>query len=186
MAAHDLAISCEMSKSQEFFQWFLGKLFVFWLDQPVTFSYDKLNANNFTSFYKFFPFYFQLSWNDALDYCKKLNMSLFSIENANEFDYLKTILKTKHGKWHFTKYEFISCLSFYIEVIFPYWLGAYKTNDSFKWISTGKNIEEFFWHSGEPNNKSGNENCIHTWEELFDWNDNDCERELPFICELEE
>lgn len=68
--------------------------------------------------------------------------------------------------------------------LYPYWLGAYRINGQYEWPATGEKIKTFFWHEGEPNDKSGNENCIHTWENVFDWNDNDCERELPFICEL--
>ena len=67
--------------------------------------------------------------------------------------------------------------------ILPYWLGAYKVDGVFKWIKSGENIKLFLWHAGEPNDKSGHEKCIHTWDDAFDWNDNDCERELPFICE---
>lgn len=73
-----------------------------------------------------------------------------------------------------------------VDRIAPYWLGAYKIDGIFKWIESGENINLFLWHAGEPNDKSGNEKCIHTWDDAFDWNDNDCERELPFICEVQE
>ncbi|XP_037825707.1 lectin subunit alpha-like [Lucilia sericata] len=109
-----------------------------------------------------------LTWQNALDYCKNMSMTLFKIENYDEFEYLKSIIKAKYGR------------------IFPYWLGAYKINGIFKWVETGENVKLFLWHAGEPNDKSGHEKCIHTWEEDFDWNDNDCERELPFICELKD
>ncbi|KAM7352657.1 lectin subunit alpha-like [Cochliomyia hominivorax] len=109
-----------------------------------------------------------LNWNAALEYCKNQSMSLFRIDNYDEFEYLKSIIKLKYGR------------------IFPYWLGAYKVNGIFKWIETGEDIKLFLWHAGEPNDKSGKEKCIHTWDDEFDWNDNDCERELPFICEAED
>ncbi|KAM7353699.1 E-selectin-like isoform 2-T2 [Cochliomyia hominivorax] len=95
-------------------------------------------------------------------------MSLFRIDNYEDFDYLKSIIKLKYGR------------------VIAYWLGAYKVNGIFKWIATGENIKVFLWHAGEPNDKSGNEKCIHTWEDNFDWNDNDCIRELPFICEMDD
>lgn len=65
-------------------------------------------------------------------------------------------------------------------------MDAYKLEGIWKWISTGENITKFFWHEDEPNDKSGHERCIHTWGSYFDWNDNDCERVLPFICEADE
>lgn len=71
------------------------------------------------------------------------------------------------------------------ELIYPYWLGAYRVNGQYVWTATGEKIEQFFWHTGAPNVKSGNEKCIHTWENNFYWFSNDCEREFPFICDLE-
>ncbi|TMW54426.1 hypothetical protein DOY81_000418 [Sarcophaga bullata] len=106
-----------------------------------------------------------LNWQKAVEYCKDLGMSLFMIENFDEFEYLKSIIKLKHDR------------------IVPYWMGAYKADGVFKWIKSGENIKLFLWHAGEPNDNSGNEKCIHTWDNDFDWNDNDCERELSFICE---
>ncbi|KAM7351889.1 lectin subunit alpha-like [Cochliomyia hominivorax] len=106
-----------------------------------------------------------LDWHKANEACLRLGMNLLTIESRGELEYLKQYIKIKYGR------------------IYPYWLGAYRINGKFEWIASGEEIKEFFWHKGEPNDKSGNENCIHTWENDFDWNDNDCERELPFICE---
>ncbi|XP_037826928.1 lectin subunit alpha-like [Lucilia sericata] len=107
-----------------------------------------------------------LDWDDANKACKAKGMDLLTIENKEELDYLKQYINETYGR------------------LFPYWLGAYRTNGQFFWTATGEKIKEFFWHKGQPDDKSGHENCIHTWEGYFDWNDNDCERELPFICDL--
>ena len=64
-----------------------------------------------------------------------------------------------------------------------FWLDGYKKNGEWIWKSSGKKIEKFFWHQGEPNDISGSENCLNTWDYDFDWNDNDCEKKFYFICE---
>ncbi|KAI8116530.1 hypothetical protein FF38_07353 [Lucilia cuprina] len=88
-----------------------------------------------------------------------MNMSLLTVRNQEEFDFLKSLIGLRYN--------------------------AYKLEGVWKWISSGDDISEFFWHDGEPNNESGHEKCIHTWNGFFDWNDNDCDRNLPFICEGE-
>ncbi|KAM7352903.1 lectin subunit alpha-like [Cochliomyia hominivorax] len=107
-----------------------------------------------------------LDWHKAYQACEDFGMSLVTINSKEELEYLKEYIQMSYGR------------------IYPYWLGAFKINGQFEWIASGEKIKDFFWHEGQPDNKSGNENCIHTWKNDFDWNDNDCERELPFICEL--
>ncbi|XP_065358507.1 C-type lectin 37Db-like [Calliphora vicina] len=109
----------------------------------------------------------RLNWDAAFSNCKAKGMNLVSIKTREEMEYLKQFLKETYGG------------------VSPLWLGAYRENGQYVWFATGEKIKNFFWHAGEPNDKSGNENCIHTWETDFDWNDNDCELELGFICDLE-
>ena len=48
-----------------------------------------------------------------------------------------------------------------------------------------------FGFSGEPNNSMGNENCLamfgddpdQEYYEAGTWNDENCDKELPFICQ---
>ncbi|TMW42591.1 hypothetical protein DOY81_012328 [Sarcophaga bullata] len=105
---------------------------------------------------------------DANEVCKKMGMSLASIKSKQELEYLKEYLQQEYGH------------------IYPYWLGAYKLDGQWIWIGSGEKIQKFFWHQGEPNNENGIENCIHTWEGHFDWNDKSCTLEKYFfICDVE-
>ena len=40
------------------------------------------------------------------------------------------------------------------------------------------------WQSGEPNDYSGDENCVNMYRGGT-WNDLHCDSRLPFICELD-
>uniref|UniRef100_A0A1A9WD05 C-type lectin domain-containing protein n=1 Tax=Glossina brevipalpis TaxID=37001 RepID=A0A1A9WD05_9MUSC len=107
-----------------------------------------------------------LPWHEAEEFCNKKGMHLFTISNEGDHLFLKNFIQQKYNR------------------LLPYWTGAYKVSNTFTWHSTGEPIKYFIWHENEPNDKSGDERCIHTWENDFDWNDNDCIVRLPFICEI--
>jgi len=52
------------------------------------------------------------------------------------------------------------------------WIGAYRVGSEFAWV-TGEPWSYTNWHSGEPNNASGNENYVEMWGAYVGgWNDN--------------
>lgn len=68
----------------------------------------------------------------------------------------------------------------------PRWIGL---NDkaiegAFVWV-TGEPVLVTAWASGEPNNSGGNEHCAEMkWSDAA-WNDLDCAKARPFVCEIE-
>ena len=41
------------------------------------------------------------------------------------------------------------------------------------------------WLEGQPDDSKGNESCLHMSyddPEHYNWNDYDCEEEIPFVC----
>uniref|UniRef100_A0A1A9WDP1 C-type lectin domain-containing protein n=1 Tax=Glossina brevipalpis TaxID=37001 RepID=A0A1A9WDP1_9MUSC len=107
-----------------------------------------------------------LQWADAEKYCAKRGMHLVSIESEGESNFLKNFIRLKYQK------------------LPPYWTGGHKIEGKWHWIANGEKITNFIWHDGEPNDLYNNEGCIHTWVNEFDWNDDRCNEELPFICEM--
>ncbi|TMW41002.1 hypothetical protein DOY81_013918, partial [Sarcophaga bullata] len=104
---------------------------------------------------------------NATEECKKMGMNLASIKSKQEREYLKEYIQQAYGKLE------------------AYWLDGFKKNGQWIWMGHGENIETFFWHKGEPNNLSDLENCLQTWDNEFDWNDNDCKKKFHFICDIE-
>uniref|UniRef100_A0A1A9X4K7 C-type lectin domain-containing protein n=1 Tax=Glossina brevipalpis TaxID=37001 RepID=A0A1A9X4K7_9MUSC len=107
-----------------------------------------------------------LQWQDAENSCVKRGMHLVSIESVEESNFLKNFIRLRYQKMP------------------PFWTGGHKINGEWHWIASGEKIKEFIWHVGEPNDLYNNEGCIHTWVNEFDWNDDRCNEELPFICEI--
>ncbi|KAJ0012088.1 hypothetical protein NQD34_013063, partial [Periophthalmus magnuspinnatus] len=65
------------------------------------------------------------------------------------------------------------------------WIGLnhLEQEDVWKWVD-GSLLNSSFWSDGEPNNE-GNEHCgeIHPRVGLRNWNDLNCAKKRPFICE---
>lgn len=73
------------------------------------------------------------------------------------------------------------------------WLGG---NDEFSssrdykrpfiWSATGKRFTFTFWSDSNPDNYKTREHCVHIWasKPLYQWNDNDCNDKIGFICEV--
>jgi Lectin C-type domain len=64
------------------------------------------------------------------------------------------------------------------------WIGL---NDEaiegrFQWMS-GEVVRTNLWHSGEPNNFQGNEDCVEWVTSDGRWNDRPCTDSLPALCE---
>ena len=65
------------------------------------------------------------------------------------------------------------------------WLGATDIQSEGVWIwnSSGSALTYTNWSLGEPQNLGGNENCLHMWLYLGEWNDNTCDNTLATLCE---
>ena len=63
------------------------------------------------------------------------------------------------------------------------WIGLndITTEGSFVW-SDGSSVTHTKWTSGEPNNEFNIQDCVMSTRD-GKWEDSQCERELPFICE---
>jgi len=64
------------------------------------------------------------------------------------------------------------------------WLGGEDLMDEGKWFWSHSQtaVEEYTdWLPGEPNNIANNENCMNLYHNH--WNDDNCEKKFPFICQ---
>lgn len=72
-----------------------------------------------------------------------------------------------------------------------FWMPLKKENSDvfFTWLNGTKvNYADVGWMDGEPNNKGGNENCVHTnykMDSVQDINDVPCDYHEPTLCEIE-
>lgn len=77
----------------------------------------------------------------------------------------------------------------------PYdlWLGGndeFSLSRDFKrpfiWSATGKKFNFSNWSFYNPDNSNANEHFVHIWSHVpnYQWNDNNCDRKLGFICEI--
>ncbi len=66
------------------------------------------------------------------------------------------------------------------------WLGAsdIEKEGTFVW-ETSKTVMAFSkWSSGQPDNWQGNENCVHFWQNVNEWNDESCNDAMAAMCEV--
>ncbi|XP_013114495.1 E-selectin-like [Stomoxys calcitrans] len=110
-----------------------------------------------------------VSREDAKANCQELGMHLLTVKSRIEFDTLKEHLRSQYAE------------------MYPYWIGAYKRNETWIWDEYEEVIEpsKQFWHTGEPNSAFPKEICAHTVYGEFGWNDNHCEGPQRYICELQ-
>ena len=67
------------------------------------------------------------------------------------------------------------------------WIGGNDIDEEGTWKWTDGSPFEFrFWHSGQPDNYGGIEDCMHAWgielERGETWNDGICSESLTFLC----
>ena len=66
-----------------------------------------------------------------------------------------------------------------------YWIGLNDLKNESKWVWTDHSrVSYMIWGKGKPDNRNNTEHCVHTRKIglTITWNDNECGRELPFIC----
>ncbi|WAR23857.1 PLC-like protein [Mya arenaria] len=67
-----------------------------------------------------------------------------------------------------------------------FWIGAndLSTEGEFRWAGSDRRVTITDWHSGQPDNYEGAEDCVHTdGERTGTWNDEDCDERMHYICE---
>jgi hypothetical protein len=50
--------------------------------------------------------------------------------------------------------------------------------------SDGSSLNFQPWADGQPNDGSGNDDCIQLVSPTWKWNDRNCDTELPYVCKL--
>ena len=69
-----------------------------------------------------------------------------------------------------------------------WWIGLndISSEGSFVW-EDGSSVSFTNWHSGEPNNGGGGEDCtqLNRYHPTQTWNDEPCGQGLPFVCEYQ-
>ncbi|CAH1795396.1 unnamed protein product [Owenia fusiformis] len=111
------------------------------------------------------------TWSDASYYCSTHNAHLVAIETEAEHTYIV-------GKLHS---DGKSGLYF--------WTGGNDLTGEWQWSGgpcfETKPMEFTKWHPGQPDEASGNENCmdLHAkWS--LNWNDFNCDHKIQSICEI--
>nr|XP_055063222.1 CD209 antigen-like protein B [Misgurnus anguillicaudatus] len=100
------------------------------------------------------------SWYESRGYCRKRGADLIIINNKEEQGLIKKISGTTR-----------------------FWIGlsdSYKEG-TWKWVD-GSTLTTKFWGSGEPNSYSSDEDCVETGSS--DWNDQSCNSNRNWICEI--
>ncbi|XP_055682798.1 perlucin-like protein [Lutzomyia longipalpis] len=104
------------------------------------------------------------NWADALESCKRYNLTLVSILSAKEQRELNNVVPGNPDVW----------------------IGGYKRDKVWRWINDGEPMSYTSWSAGEPNSlEDDNENCVHltSWDE-GNWNDVRCSDRNFYICEF--
>nr|XP_055064554.1 CD209 antigen-like protein C [Misgurnus anguillicaudatus] len=139
---------------------------------------DKLRAksNNFTNLSEQFiklstdgwiyyqsSFYYNSSeeknWTESRSYCKEKEADLIIINNKEEHDFVHKVSGTEST-----------------------WIGLtdIDVEGRWKWVDNST-LNYSFWVSGEPNDKTGTENCVESYPS--GWNDLSCNKPRNWICE---
>ncbi|XP_077970679.1 uncharacterized protein LOC144425162 [Styela clava] len=113
--------------------------------------------------YHFNPYKIR-DWQDAQLYCYNLGGDLLSINSMHEQYYVTA---------HVTGLVSASAL----------WIGANAMDKSAGWKWTdGRPFNYKYWHSGEPNNWTGDEECVEMYTYDGTWNDNPCNYQRGVAC----
>ncbi|KAI5616547.1 C-type lectin domain family 4 member M-like isoform X2, partial [Silurus asotus] len=111
------------------------------------------------------------NWTQSRDDCATKNANLVIITSRDEQEFIEKFRKSNAA-----------------------WIGLSKKKPEglWKWVD-GTPLKTTFWWTQEPNNFTGNENCVETGyrpndgrpvaDDLNTWNDNTCSAEIFYICE---
>ena len=110
----------------------------------------------------------RLKFSEAEAICKSNNAKLFEPKNAAINTDIAAKAKAKgikHGPW----------------------IGIHDINDENNFVYASNNaikISWTNWKNGEPNNSGGKEDCVQLSTTNGKWNDNNCNRQLQFVCKI--
>ncbi|XP_039951696.1 lectin subunit alpha-like [Bactrocera neohumeralis] len=139
-------------------------------------AYDKAETSVVLGLYRFLIVdQLKLPWDNALQYCADMNMTLFT-PNTEE--------RTEKLSQFFTEINFVDKPNIGNDYI--YWTsGKYDQNrKEFIWYSTGEQFNYTNWLPNMPDNWRGDEFCVEMgFREVGKWNDNRCIYKRHFICE---
>ena len=116
----------------------------------------------------------QYNWHQAWHECARRDQQLVTIESADKNNAIIDLVKRVVGKSH------------------NLWLGGNDEYSSsrdygrpFFWSPTGQPFSFAYWSENNPDNYKHQEHCVHIWDTkpLYQWNDNDCNVKMGFICE---
>ncbi|XP_054462509.1 lactose-binding lectin l-2-like [Anoplopoma fimbria] len=107
-----------------------------------------------------------MTWADAELYCVSQKVNLVSIHSLNEDNFIQALIK------NFDHLEGRT------------WIGLSDIHKEGSWMwSDGSTVDFSFWSTGEPNNRGGNEHCVHAnYDQYRKWNDYQCFATYPSVC----
>ncbi|XP_048752140.2 macrophage mannose receptor 1-like isoform X2 [Ostrea edulis] len=106
------------------------------------------------------------TWSSARSACQSVGGELISINNLKEHYYISGRLREK-----------------ILSTAGMFWTGGHDESDEGGWIwSDGSPFSFFNFKRGEPNGKSGQENCISISGQRAVWFDNFCSNKYASIC----
>ncbi|XP_038629989.1 C-type lectin domain family 4 member E-like [Scyliorhinus canicula] len=107
------------------------------------------------------------NWNTAKHQCESQNSHLIIINTPEEENSIVEFIKAKKE---------------------DYWIGVTDGAEEgkWKWVD-GSTASYLNWQKDQPDNSQNNEDCVTISEDIrdgtFGWNDDNCGKDYPFICE---
>ncbi|CAG9840998.1 unnamed protein product [Diabrotica balteata] len=115
----------------------------------------------------------KLTWLEAMQHCKLLNMDLVAIESKEEHDFIHAFLdknlNNKYDYWFWTS-------------------GTTLAHNKWAWLSTGRPVTYTNWEGTQPDNCNGTEHVLQlkygkTYGRKLVWNDLNQHELLHVLCE---
>ncbi|XP_063413977.1 perlucin-like protein isoform X2 [Mytilus trossulus] len=107
-----------------------------------------------------------VTWNEAERACRKIGGYLVKVDNESESNWLKQEANVEEKS---------------------FWAGAADFNEGdWRWIVDFSNVTFTDWHTGQPDNSGGHEDCLEIEKSYnYQWNDVVCTIQNGYICESE-
>ncbi|XP_046375003.2 perlucin-like [Haliotis rufescens] len=114
----------------------------------------------------------QASWAEAAVYCQAIGSHLAYVETDSEQTFVEGYLKREDSTI----------------TTDGVWIGGltYLTEKEWQWGFQNTRIASTFWAPEDPNNDGGSQWCLMLYKKGdFRWDDNECDENEFFLCELE-
>ncbi|XP_051996692.1 macrophage mannose receptor 1-like [Xyrauchen texanus] len=104
------------------------------------------------------------TWSEAQAFCRANHLDLATLNNDNDRNNFRNDLAASNFKS-------------------DVWVGLYQYSDNktWRWSFQDENITFDSWNSNEPNNRGGNEKCVHFYSPTT-WNDATCSKTFYCFC----